>query len=138
MNHRTILRLFILAGAAIGGAAIGGCAGPAASTATDPGPSTRQTMAASSAAPLATSAAAHPAKDFRFQSDFKVVIDDAAATDNHVEPASVNQRVKKFIDTHDRFSLADLQNIKIPNSDGRDVLLQEVASVQVEFHRAGK
>lgn len=138
MTHRIILRLFTLAGAAIGGAAIYGCAGPAASTATDPGSATREIPASASAAPLASSSDAHPAENFRFRADFKMVIDDAAAIDNHVEPASVNQRVRKFIDAHDRFSLADLQNIKIPNSDGRDVLLQEVASVQVEFHRAGK
>ena len=101
---------------------------------------------------MATGAAAAPAKPTtrpadqssfsrggaRFQAQFKVVIDDAAAEDNHVEPGQINGVVQKFLESHDTFTLAEVQNIKIRASNGRDVLLQEVASVQVTFHRIKK
>jgi hypothetical protein len=77
-----------------------------------------------------------PAKGMKYQAEFKVQIDNAAAADNRLEPAGIDAQVQKFLNSHDSFALSDLQNLKIPSSDGRDVLLQEVASIQVEFHKA--
>ena len=74
-------------------------------------------------------------KSPRFQCDFKVAIDEAAAEDNRLEPANINQEVEKFLKSHDDFSLADLQNLKLHSGGGRDVLLQEVASIEVKFHK---
>ena len=73
-----------------------------------------------------------------FEASIDVQIDPAAATDNGLEPSAIKDRVRQYLRSHDSFTLTDLQNVKIPNPDGRDVLLQEVASVQVKFRRHGK
>lgn len=80
--------------------------------------------------------AAEEAGAHRFLSDVTVQIDGAAAADNRLEPDAIRGQVARFLDSHQKFTLNDLNNLKLPAADGREVLLQEVATVQVEFHRA--
>ena len=111
------LKALVLGWALTGCAAGGGTAMPA----TSPQPATSAPVAAS-----------------RFEARIDFSIDRSAATENGLSAGAIDDLVNRFLQSHDTFSLVDLQNLRIPSESGRDVLLQEVASVQVEFHRTGK
>ena len=81
----------------------------------------------------ASSPSSQPAS--KLQSELKVVVDESAAEDNRLEPQAITEAADRFIASHESFSLSELENLKIHSPKGRDVLLQEVASVQVQFHR---
>jgi hypothetical protein len=73
--------------------------------------------------------------DQAFESHFKVVLDERAAADYHVNTDKVDSQVAAFVAAHETFTLDDLQNIKIPAGPDHALLLSEIATIQVQFTR---
>jgi multidrug efflux pump subunit AcrB len=67
------------------------------------------------------------------QADFEIHLDREAMAANKVEQATVAQSLQQFFTTYPFFSLIDLQDLKIKSTDGKEVQLKQIATVDVWF-----
>ncbi len=75
-----------------------------------------------------------PLADRAFASHLKITLDPRTASDYGVDPKKVDSLINEFAAKHDSFNLSDLQNLKIPAGPDKNLLLSEIATIDVQFN----
>ena len=65
----------------------------------------------------------------------KITLDPKAASDYGVDPKRVDEVITDFAAKHDSFTLTDLQNLKVPAGPDKNLLLSEIATLDVQFNQ---
>jgi hypothetical protein len=89
----------------------------------------RPATAAAISAAVAAPAASAPA-------DFDIRLDRTAMAAQGVDAAAVTAALSRFFEAYPFFSLSDLQDVKVRATDGREVPLRQLGTVDVWFSAA--
>jgi len=76
-----------------------------------------------------------PLADRAFSAHLKITLDPRAASDYGVDPKRVDEIISDFAAKHDSFTLNDLQNLKVPAGPDKNLLLSEIATIDVQFNQ---